>query len=78
MIKDAITGYGIYPMPVGDRGIAMTDVRGTRKVAALELLRRDQAAQPLPINRINLVGPETLTGTDNAAIWTDVLACHCV
>jgi uncharacterized protein YbjT (DUF2867 family) len=73
MIKDAISGYGVYPMPVGDKGLAMIDVRDIAEIAALELLRREQAAQPLPTNRINLVGPETLTGTDVAAIWSDVL-----
>jgi uncharacterized protein YbjT (DUF2867 family) len=73
-IKDVITGYGVYPMPVGDKGLAMIDVRDIAEIAALELLRREQAAQPLPITRINLVGPDTLTGADIAAIWTDVLA----
>lgn len=72
-IKDVITGYGVYPMPVGDRGLAMIDVRDIAEIAALELLRREQAAQPLPLTRINLVGPETLTGADIAAIWSDVL-----
>ncbi|WP_105436065.1 SDR family oxidoreductase [Neorhizobium tomejilense] len=74
MIKDAITGYGVYPMPVGDKGLAMIDVRDIAEIAALELLRREQAAQRLPLSRINLVGPDTLTGTDIAAIWSDVLA----
>jgi uncharacterized protein YbjT (DUF2867 family) len=72
-IKDAITGYGVYPMPVGDKGLAMIDVRDIAEIAALELLRREQAAQPLALNCINLVGPETLTGSDIAAIWSDVL-----
>ncbi|ADY67868.1 SDR family oxidoreductase [Agrobacterium tumefaciens] len=72
-IKDVITGYGVYPRPVGDRGLAMIDVRDIAEIAALELLRREQAAQPLPLTRINLVGPETLTGADIAAIWSDVL-----
>ncbi|QND46084.1 NmrA/HSCARG family protein (plasmid) [Rhizobium lusitanum] len=73
-IKDVITGYGVYPMPVGTKGLAMIDVRDIAEIAALELLRREQAAQPLPITRINLVGPDTLTGADIAAIWSDVLA----
>jgi len=74
MIKDAITGYGVYPMPVGGKGLAMIDVRDIAEIAALELLRRERATQPLPLIRINLVGPDTLTGTDIAAIWSDVLA----
>jgi uncharacterized protein YbjT (DUF2867 family) len=74
MIKDVITGYGVYSMPVGGKGLAMIDVRDIAEIAALELLRREQAAEPLALDRINLVGPETLTGTDIAAIWSDVLA----
>jgi uncharacterized protein YbjT (DUF2867 family) len=73
-IKDVITGYGVYPMPVGTKGLAMIDVRDIAEVAALELLRRDQAVEPLPLTRINLVGPDTLTGSHIAAIWSDVLA----
>jgi len=73
MIKDAITNHGVYPMPIGSKGLAMIDVRDIGEIAALELLRREQAAEPLPIDRINLVGPETLTGADIAAIWSDVL-----
>ncbi|MBW9089747.1 NmrA/HSCARG family protein [Rhizobium wenxiniae] len=72
-IKDVITGYGVYPMPVGDKGLAMIDVRDIAEIAALELLRREQAAQPLPLSRINLVGPETLTGADIASVWSDIL-----
>ncbi|KAA9383095.1 SDR family oxidoreductase [Neorhizobium galegae] len=74
MIKDVITGYGVYSMPVGGKGLAMIDVRDIAEIAALELLRREQAQEPLALDRINLVGPETLSGTDIAAIWSDVLA----
>ncbi|TCA29145.1 NmrA/HSCARG family protein [Rhizobium leguminosarum bv. viciae] len=73
-VKDVITGYGAYPMPIGPKGLAMIDVRDIAEIAALELLRREQAAEPLPLDRINLVGPQTLTGTGIAAIWSDVLA----
>ncbi len=72
-IKDAIAGYGIYPMPIGDKGLAMIDARDIGEIAALELLRREQSPTPLPITRINLVGPDTLTGASAAAIWSEVL-----
>ncbi|WP_267396486.1 MULTISPECIES: NmrA/HSCARG family protein [unclassified Sphingomonas] len=72
-IKDVITGYGIYPMPIGDKGLAMIDARDIGEIAAIELIRREQSAETLPLTRINLVGPDTLTGTDAAAIWSDVL-----
>jgi len=74
MVKDVITGYGTYTMPIGAKGLAMIDVRDIAEIAALELLRREQTAEPRPISRINLVGPQTLTGADIAAIWSDVLA----
>ncbi|AEK60117.1 SDR family oxidoreductase [Collimonas fungivorans] len=72
-IKDVVTGYGIYPMPIGSKGLAMVDTRDIAEVAAIELIRRAQSSVPLPLDRINLVGPDTLTGADVAAIWTSVL-----
>ena len=73
MIKDVVFGRGVYPMPIGGKGIAMVDARDIAEVAAIELIRRDQAQGKLPIENINLGGPDTLTGSDVAAIWSDVL-----
>ncbi|WP_434724742.1 SDR family oxidoreductase [Mesorhizobium sp. RIZ17] len=73
MIKDVIFNYGVYPMPIGSKGVAMVDARDIAEVAAIELIRREQAPGKLPIETINLVGPDTLTGADVAAIWSDVL-----
>jgi uncharacterized protein YbjT (DUF2867 family) len=73
MIKDVVVNHGVYPMPIGSKGVSMVDTRDIAEVAAIELIRRDQAAGTLPIETINLVGPDTLTGSDVAAIWTDVL-----
>ncbi|MDR6674510.1 NmrA/HSCARG family protein [Xanthomonas sp. 1678] len=72
-IKDVVSGYGIYPMPIGNKGLAMVDTRDIAEVAAIELIRREQSAAPLPLDRINVVGPDTLNGADVAAIWTDAL-----
>ncbi|WP_437940387.1 NmrA/HSCARG family protein [Sorangium sp. So ce341] len=72
-IKDVVTGVGVYPMPIGGKGLAMIDARDIGEIAAIELIRRERAAAPLPLDRINLVGPDTLTGAGVAAIWTDVL-----
>ena len=73
MIKDVIFNYNVYPMPIGSKGLAMIDTRDIAEIAAIELIRRDQAPGKLPIDIINLVGPDTLTGTDVAAIWSDIL-----
>ena len=73
MIKDVILNHAVYPMPIGSKGVAMVDARDIAEVAAIELIRRDQAPGKLPIETLNLVGPDTLTGADAAAIWTEVL-----
>lgn len=73
MIKDVVLKHGVYPMPIGGKGVAMVDSRDIAEVAAIELIRRDQAPGKLPVETINLVGPDTLTGADVAAIWSDVL-----
>lgn len=72
-IKDVIINHDVYPMPIGNRGVAMVDTRDIAEVAAIELIRREQAPGRLPTETINLVGPDTLTGPDVAAIWSDVL-----
>jgi len=72
-IKEVILNYGVYPMPIGGKGLAMVDARDIAEVAAIELIRRDQAPSKLPVDIINLVGPEILTGADVAEIWSDVL-----
>ncbi|MGY8667443.1 NmrA/HSCARG family protein [Bradyrhizobium sp. UFLA05-109] len=72
-IKDVVTGYSIYPMPIGSKGLAMIDARDIGEIAAIELVRREKSATPLPLVRINLVGPDTLTGTKAAGIWSEVL-----
>lgn len=72
-IKDVILNHGVYPMPIGSKGVAMVDARDIAEIAAIELIRREQAPGKLPIETINLVGPDTLTGPDVGAIWSDVL-----
>ena len=72
VFRDALKA-GIYPQPVGGVGVAMVDARDIADAAAAELLRREQAPHPLPRTTIELVGPDTLTGADLAAIWASVL-----
>ena len=72
-VKDVVLGYGTYPMPIGGKGLAMIAARDIGEIAAIELIRRHDATGPLPLARLNLVGPDTLTGADVAVIWSDVL-----
>ncbi|KWE50005.1 SDR family oxidoreductase [Burkholderia sp. MSMB2157WGS] len=73
MVKDVIVGHGVYPMPIGGKGVAMVDVRDIAEVAAIELIRRNDAPGKLPVETLNLVGPDTLTGPQLASIWSDTL-----
>ncbi|WP_110641134.1 NmrA family NAD(P)-binding protein [Salinicola sp. CPA57] len=73
MVKDVIVQHGVYPMPIGNKGVAMVDARDIAEVAAIELIRRDAGPDKLPIETINIVGPDTLTGEVIAAIWSEVL-----
>ena len=72
VFRDALNA-GIYPQPIGDVGAAVVDVRDIADAAVAELLRREQSPHPLPSTTIELVGPDTLTGVDVAAIWSHVL-----
>ena len=72
-IKDVVTGYGVYPMPIGSKGMAMIDARDIGEIAAIELLARDRDPEDAALTRINLVGPDTLTGEQAASIWSEVL-----
>ena len=72
-IRDVVIDSGIYPMPIGDKGLAMIDARDIGEIAAIEIVRRERSPEPLPMTRLNLVGPDTLTGSAAAAIWSDVL-----
>jgi uncharacterized protein YbjT (DUF2867 family) len=72
-LKDAIAGAGVYPMPIGGKGLAMVSARDIAEIAALELLRRDRSASPLPQLSFDVVGPDILTGPSVAAIWSGAL-----
>jgi uncharacterized protein YbjT (DUF2867 family) len=72
-VKPVIEGYGVYPMPLGSAGVSMVDTRDLADVAVAELLRRDAAATPQPRLRLDVVGPDSLTGESAAAIWSAAL-----
>ena len=73
LIRDVVTDHGVYPMPIGGRGLAMIDARDIAEIAAIELLRRERSDEALPLDRINLVGPDVLTAADAAAVWSEIL-----
>ena len=71
--KDALMGPGLYPFPIGDKGISMVDIRDIAEIAANSVLQRERASQPLPNEVIKLVGPQALTGPGIAQIWAGLL-----
>lgn len=71
--KDALRKAGLYVSPVGDLGVSMVDVRDIADAAVLEILRRDDAGSALPRVSYELSGPDALTGSSLAALWSDVL-----
>lgn len=72
-IQSVIEGYGVFPMPIGSKGVAMVDARDIADVAVAELLRRDRAAEPLPRLTLEIAGPEVFTGESAAAVWSEAL-----
>ena len=73
MFKNALLEHGVYPFPIGAAGVSMVDARDIAEVAAIAILRRERSDTPLPLEIINLVGPDVLTGHGNAAIWSELL-----
>lgn len=71
--KDPLLNAGVYGMPIGDRGISMVDIRDIAEAAASELLRRERSASPLPRETYALVGPDVLTGSDMAQLWSEAM-----
>jgi uncharacterized protein YbjT (DUF2867 family) len=68
MLKDALAGAGIYPMPLGPTGISAVDIRDIAQAAAITLTGDGHAGKTY-----NLVGPETLSGPEAASIWSEML-----
>ncbi|TPN57720.1 NmrA/HSCARG family protein [Mesorhizobium sp. B1-1-9] len=71
--KDVLLKAGVYGSPIGAKGISMVDIRDIGEAAAIELVRREQAATPLGREIYALVGPDSLTGEGIAAIWSEAL-----
>jgi uncharacterized protein YbjT (DUF2867 family) len=73
MIQQVIQGHGVYPVPIGSAGVSMVDTRDIADLAVAELLRRDKAPAPLLRLTFDVVGPDVLTGTSVAGIWSSAL-----
>ena len=72
-LRDPLLKFGVYGMPIGAKGLSMVDTRDIGEAAAIELVRREQAAAPLGRETYALVGPDSLTGEGIAALWSEAL-----
>lgn len=72
-MKDSLIGRGVYPWPIGSRGVSMVDTRDIAKAAALCLHKRENATEPLPRETIEIAGPDAMMGEEIAEIWSRVL-----
>lgn len=67
-LKQMLMGPGVYPMPLGERGISAVDVRDVAEAAAIALTTEWHAGKTY-----NLNGPEALSGPRVASIWSELL-----
>jgi uncharacterized protein YbjT (DUF2867 family) len=67
-LKDPLTKAGIYPMPLGDVGVSVVDIRDIAEAAAIVLTSGEHNGETY-----NLNGPEVVSGAKAASIWSEVL-----
>jgi uncharacterized protein YbjT (DUF2867 family) len=67
-LKDALTGGGVYPMPLGPEGISAVDVRDIAEATAIALTEDGHQGKTY-----NLNGPDVLSGPAIASIWSAAL-----
>jgi uncharacterized protein YbjT (DUF2867 family) len=72
-LKNPLSKFGVYGMPIGSKGVSMVDIRDIGEAAANELVRRERSVTPLPRETYTLVGPDALTGEGIASIWSQAL-----
>ena len=67
-LKAELTGLGVYPIPVGNHGLAVVDVRDLAEAAAISLTEEGHNGKTY-----DLVSSEMLRGPDAAATWSKLL-----
>jgi uncharacterized protein YbjT (DUF2867 family) len=72
-IKEPLLSHGIFPFPIGQKGVSFTDVRDIAEVAVLEIQRRLAAKEMLDPETFEIVAEDVLTGPSVAQLWSDAL-----
>ena len=71
-IQDALD-HGVFPFPIGQKGVSFTDVRDIAEVAVLEIQRRLAAEEPFGPEIYDVIAEDVLTGESGAELWSEVL-----
>jgi uncharacterized protein YbjT (DUF2867 family) len=66
--KDAMLQYGVYPQPIGDKGLSRVNVIDIAEAAAITMTEKGHDGKTY-----NLVGPDVLNGPKTAEIWSGAL-----
>src|SRR5215475_15006883 len=67
-LKPALTGLSVYPIPAGNDGLAVVDIRDIAEAAAISLTKEGHSGKTY-----DLVSSEMLRGPDAAATWSKLL-----
>jgi uncharacterized protein YbjT (DUF2867 family) len=67
-VEQALTGFGLYPHPLGSTGLNRVDVRDIADAAVSALLEDGHEGEHYPI-----VGPDAWTGESTARAWGEAL-----
>jgi uncharacterized protein YbjT (DUF2867 family) len=67
-LKAALTKTGIYPMPLGQVGLSLVDIRDIAEAEAIVLTSDGHFGRTY-----NLNGPDVLSGPKMALIWSELL-----
>jgi uncharacterized protein YbjT (DUF2867 family) len=68
MLRDPLTKAGIYPMPLGDVGVSVVDIRDIAEATAIVLTSDEHNGKTYNIN-----GPKVVSGAIAASIWSKLL-----
>lgn len=67
-VKEALLHHGVYPQPLGSKGVSRVDVRDIAEAAAIALTTSGHDGQTY-----DLVGPDVMTGESVADAWSRAL-----
>jgi uncharacterized protein YbjT (DUF2867 family) len=67
-LKDPLTGPGVYPVPMGDKGISMADMTDIAEASATTLVQPGHEGRTYDV-----ASGEVLTGTSVAQLWSKLL-----